>query len=231
MKKTRAAPVTRPRQRLAPDERKRQILHGAVQFFAKQGFAVQTRELTRHLGISNGLLYRYFSSKKALIDKVYQEIFQERWNPKWEAQLVDRSVELLPRLERFYIEYAAMLHTFEWVRIYLHAGLAGASVNKRFGRSVAERVYRPIINELRHENGRPGLAQNPASEAEMEMMWALHGSIFYIGIRKWVYHVDIPKDVNGAVVQLVHGLLANAATLMASSHADASKSRKPANQE
>jgi hypothetical protein len=97
-----------------------------------------------------------------------------------ESATVDRSVALGPRLERFYIEYAKMLHTFEWTRIYLHAGLAGASVNKRFGRLVTKRVYRPIINELRLANGQPGLAQQPASEPEMEMMWALHGSIFYI---------------------------------------------------
>ncbi|MDB5656599.1 MAG: hypothetical protein JWQ94_4212 [Tardiphaga sp.] len=53
-----------------------------------------------------------------------------------ESATVDRSVALGPRLERFYIEYAKMLHTFEWTRIYLHAVLAGASVNKRFGRPV-----------------------------------------------------------------------------------------------
>jgi hypothetical protein len=49
----------------------------------------------------------------------------------------------------------------------------------------------------------------------MELMWGLHGAIFYIGIRKWVYHVEIPKDAEGAVELLVDGLYANASKLMA----------------
>ena len=48
----------------------------------------------------------------------------------------------------------------------------------------------------------------------MELMWSLHGSIFYIGMRKWVYHVTAPSDIDGAVQQLVEGFYANARTMM-----------------
>ena len=56
------------RVRLLPDDRAQQILSGAILFFAERGFEGQTRELTSRLGISKGLLYRYFPGKEALID-------------------------------------------------------------------------------------------------------------------------------------------------------------------
>lgn len=203
------------RVRLLPDDRAQQILSGAISFFAERGFEGQTRELTSRLGVSKGLLYRYFPGKDALIDRVYEEVFIGRWSAEWDDMIADRSTELLPRLKSFYVQYAfKMLHNYEWVRIYLLSGLAGASINRRFGNFVAEHVFRPVLNELRHEFKLPDLKKIPASEPEMELMWGLHGAIFYIGIRKWVYHVEIPKDASGAVELLVDGLYSNALKLM-----------------
>jgi AcrR family transcriptional regulator len=204
------------RVRLLPDDRAQQILAGAISFFAERGFEGQTRELTSRLGISKGLLYRYFPGKDALIDRIYEEVFIGRWSVQWDEMIADRSTKLLPRLKSFYVQYALkMLHNYEWVRIYLLSGLAGASINRRFGNFVAEHVFRPVLNELRHEFKLPDIQKLPVSEPEMELMWGLHGAIFYIGIRKWVYHVEIPKDAEGAVELLVDGLYANASKLMA----------------
>jgi AcrR family transcriptional regulator len=204
------------RVRLLPDDRAQQILAGAISFFADRGFEGQTRELTSRLGISKGLLYRYFPGKDALIDRIYEEVFIGRWSVQWDEMIADRSTKLLPRLKSFYVQYALkMLHNYEWVRIYLLSGLAGASINRRFGNFVAEHVFRPVLNELRHEFKLPDIQKLPVSEPEMELMWGLHGAIFYIGIRKWVYHVEIPKDAEGAVELLVDGLYANASKLMA----------------
>lgn len=204
----------RARRRLKPDERADQILRGAITFFAEHGFSGQTRELTHRLGISKGLLYRYFPSKEALIDRIYHEVFLRRWRPEWEATLADRSRPLLARLKAFYLDYAKMLHDYEWVRIYLFSGLDGASINRRFGALVVERIYKRVIGELRGEFGLPDLNEQPMTEAEAELMWSLHGSIFYIGVRKWVYHVSVPQDVDGTVARLVEGLYANARQLM-----------------
>lgn len=203
------------RVRLLPDDREQQILAGAILFFAERGFDGPTRELTSRLGISKGLLYRYFPGKDALIDRVYEEVFIGRWSSSWDEVIADRSTALLPRLKSFYVQYAArMLHNYEWVRIYLLSGLAGASINRRFGNFVAEHVFLPVLNELRHEFKLPALQKRPASEPEMELMWGLHGAIFYIGVRKWVYHVEIPKNAEGAVELLVDGLYTNASKLM-----------------
>lgn len=209
------AKITPKRVRLNPGDREQQILTGAISYFAERGFDGPTRELTSRLGVSKGLLYRYFPGKDALIDRVYEEIFLGRWDQSWNQLISDRSLDLLSRLKTFYIQYAdKMLHNYEWVRIYMLSGLAGASINRRFGDFVAEHVFKPVIDELRHEFKLPDLRRLPASEREMELMWGLHGAVFYIGIRKWIYHVAVPKDAEGAVALLVDGLYANASKLM-----------------
>jgi AcrR family transcriptional regulator len=209
------AKTTPKRKRLDPGDRERQILTGAISYFAERGFDGPTRELTARLGVSKGLLYRYYPGKDALIDRVYEEIFLGRWDQGWDRLISDRSTDLLSRLKMFYIQYAdKMLHNYEWVRIYMLSGLSGASINRRFGDFVAEHVFKPVLDELRYEFKLPDLRRLPASEREMELMWGLHGAVFYIGIRKWIYHVAVPKDAEGAVALLVDGLYANASKLM-----------------
>jgi AcrR family transcriptional regulator len=205
---------SRKRVRLTPTDRSEQILRGAIRFFAERGFGGQTRELARELGVSTGLLYRYFPSKEDLIDEIYQEMFVRRWKPEWKAMLTDRTVPLLARLKLFYIDYSSMLHDYEWARIYLYSGLGGASIAQRFAKMVTERIYKPVVDELRHEFGLKGIAQQPMTEEELELMWALHGSLFYIGIRKWVYRVATPRDVTGTVARAVERAYASSQELM-----------------
>jgi len=203
-----------PAKRLAPEQRAEQILKGSIRFFAEHGFGGQTRELANELGISNGLLYRYFPSKDALIERVYQEVFLRRWSPTWQAELTDRKRALIGRLKTFYAAYAKLPLEYEWGRIYLYAGLAGASINRRYVRLANERIFKPVIGELRHEFRFRPIEQLDITEPELELMWSLHGSIFYIGMRKWVYHVKVPSDIDGTLEQLVEGFYANAKKVM-----------------
>ena len=208
------SPTPKAGKRLAPTLRAEQIVRGAVHFFAEHGFSGQTRELANELGISNGLLYRYFPSKEALIDRVFEEVFLRRWNRKWQSIIADRRRPLLERLKVFYVDYSKLPLDYEWGRIYLHAGLAGASINQRYIRIANERIFKPVMNELRREFGAPSLKKVPMTEPELELVWSLHGSIFYIGIRKWVYHVKVPADIDAAIEQLVDSLYNNARTVI-----------------
>ena len=61
--------------RMAAGDRCEQILHGAMELFAEKGFrGATTREIARHLGISEALMFKYFPSKEAL----YRAIIQKR---------------------------------------------------------------------------------------------------------------------------------------------------------
>ena len=65
------------------EERRSQILEGAAIFFAENGLTGQTRELSASLGITQPLLYRYFSSKEKLLDCIFKELFEKRWVSSW----------------------------------------------------------------------------------------------------------------------------------------------------
>ncbi len=54
------------RARLAPEARERLILDEAIRYFSDVGFGGQTRELSRRLGITQPLLYRYFPKTRAI---------------------------------------------------------------------------------------------------------------------------------------------------------------------
>ena len=92
--------------RLDPEVRRQQILDAAISYFAEAGFGVQTRELSRRLGVSQPLLYRYFPSKQDLINAVFEAVFMSQWRDDWIAELQDRKVPLRDRLLRFYLQYA-----------------------------------------------------------------------------------------------------------------------------
>jgi len=61
--------------RMTAEDRRGQILHGAMELFAEKGFrGATTREMAQHLGISEALMFKYFPSKEAL----YRAIIQKR---------------------------------------------------------------------------------------------------------------------------------------------------------
>lgn len=216
--KSRAAAAPKRRTRMSPEDRSEQIVKGAIAFFAERGFGGQTRELASRIGVTQGLLYRYFPTKDHLIEKVYEELFVKRFKAEWQRDLFDRGRPLIDRLSAFYLNYSTVLHDYEWGRIYLFSGLEGATIAKRFVSQITHGVFRSVIGELRHEFGLPSLSEAPVSEMELELMWSLHGSIFYIGIRAWVYGAAVPSDIPGAVLQLVRNFVQNAETAMREQH-------------
>jgi len=209
----RRAPVLR--KRLPPDERERLIAEAAVRFFAEHGFEGQTRALARRLGITQPLLYRYFPSKEALIERVYQEVFVGHLNPDWEALLDDRRQPLRERLQRFYREYAHAILSYEWVRLFTFSGLRGLDLNARYLRLLRERIFPRVVAEVRHAYGRPSPVEVPISEAEIEIVWSLHAAIFYLGVRRWIYDLPIPEDLDAAVADKVAAFLDGAPAVMA----------------
>ena len=196
-----------PRTRLSADERERHIARGAVSFFCEVGFGGQTRELAKRLGITQPLLYRYFPNKEALIERVYREVYLNRWDPRWEELLDDETRPVRERIIAFYREYAKAVLSYEWIRIFMFSGLRGMDLNSRYLTLVRDRIYTRVVRELRREHGLPAPGDVPITELEFELVWGLHASIFYIGIRKWIYGLEMPENVDGVVEALATAFL------------------------
>ena len=208
-----AVRVKTPKSRLAPADRERQIIDGAIAYFAEVGFSGQTRELSIRLGITQPLLYRYFASKQALVERVYQTVFEGRWNPAWIVMLQDRGKPLRERLVEFYRQYSKATYQPDWIRIYLHAGLSRPELNRRYIHLVRTQLMPVYCRELRHECGLPDNPQAAVSEQEIEFVWSLHGGIFYFAMREQIYKTRIKVDFMTHVGFAVDNFLVGAKTV------------------
>ena len=198
-----------------PDERERAIVAGAIEYFAERGFQGDTRELAKRLGITQPLLYRYFPDKRALIERVYQDVFLERWNPQWEVWLSDRSQPLQDRLVRFYQDYTRTIMHRDWIRLFLLSGLESVAINRRYLKMMHDRIWSRVVDEIRFESKRPSTKRLPASETEIELVWAVIASIFYIGVRRWVFGFGVPKNLDLVIADKIKAFLQGAPAAMA----------------
>ncbi|WP_246660562.1 TetR/AcrR family transcriptional regulator [Nitratireductor sp. XY-223] len=187
------------RKRMNPSEREALIVDGAIGFFAEYGFEGKTRDLAKRLGITQPLLYRYFPSKESLIERVYQEIYLQRWNSEWESLIPDRNRPLADRLTTFYRQYARAVYDFVWVRIFLYSGLKGVDINDRYLAIIKDKILVPVCRELRHEHGLPSMEKVPITSEELELVWGLHGMFFYRAVRHFAYGLPIAKNIDRAI--------------------------------
>lgn len=207
-----AGEVTPERRRLQPEEREQQIVQKAIEHFTKNGFAGSTRELAKQIGVTQPLLYRYFASKEDLIERVYNEVFQ--WRRDWERQIADRSIPLAERLYAFYLDYSSVILREEWIRIFIFAGLTREGINNKYLNKLRTRIFLPVLAEVRAEFGLDEPRDAAEQEAEIEMIWSLHAAIFYLGVRKWVYGLKVPGDLEAVVQQKVDMFLHGAPATM-----------------
>jgi AcrR family transcriptional regulator len=180
-----AGPTTLARRRMNTADRRKQIVDGAIQFFATHGLDGQLRNLTKELGITHTLLYHYFPTKDALIKQVYKDVFESRWKPEWEGLLDDDKLTPEEKLNAFYIDYSTTVLTYDLVRILIFSGLSDHSISDRFFEMLRSRLLPRLIRETRKYCKHNTRAK--PSHRELEHLMGLHGGIFYIGIRRWIY--------------------------------------------
>lgn len=217
---TAAAPAA-ARRRLDGAQRERQILDGAIQFFAARGFDGQLRDLARSIGVTHALLYHYFPTKQALIDRVYLEVFEGRWRPEWEALLDEESSTPEDKLTAFYSSYVNSTLTREFVRILVFSGMSDRAITDRFFGLLRERLFPRLIRETRLHRGVK--SSGKPTVRELEMLMGLHGSFFYIAMRRWIYGQAVHGDAllgeydDTLVRDRVRGYLASCAELFGAS--------------
>ena len=193
------APKITPR-RLHPDERRQQIIDGAVAFFAEVGLDGKTRDLAKKIGITQSLLFKYFATKDALIEAVYEQVYLNRLSPEWTHRIADRSVPLRDRILAFYGDYSTLIFENNWMRIFMFSGLAGAELNRRYLDHMHQMILRPLLEEIL-------LASPDTVTPTMEDLWNLHGGIVYIGIRQHIYRMPCSADPTEAIERSVDRFL------------------------
>lgn len=175
------------------------IVEGAAAFFSEVGLDGRTRDLSRRLGVAQPLIYRYFPSKEALLEAVFQRVYIDRLDPEWRDWITDRSVPFDDRLRRFYRAYSRAIFTYEWLRIFMFSGLAGTDINRRYLGEVETQYLRPVLTEAQYAL--------PHADPLIEDVWNLHGGVVYLGIRKFIYGLPMPDDFDPLVDRVVNRFL------------------------
>lgn len=211
MAQTRARPLlppAKPRLRLSSVDRRKQILQGAISFFAEHGFEGGTRDLAKQLGVTQPLIFNYFPTKDDLIREVYQAVYVGRWRSEWSDLLGDRSRPLRERLIDFYTRYTEVIYSPDWLRIYLFSGLKGLQINAMWISFVEDHLIRRICAEIRREQGLPGAEQLEITAAELEGFWLFHSGIFYYGMRREIYKSPVHLPIAAFIETSVQAMLA-----------------------
>ena len=207
------------RRRLSGAERRDRIVRQAAEVFADEGFAATTRELASRLGVTQALLYKFFASKQALIDAVYDTVFQDRWNPGWTDLLSDRSIPVGERIAAFYVAYHDRMDGVA-LKLFVRAGLAGMALPGARGAKLTEQIFAPITGGLRELAALPPLDQRPMIRGERELCMQLHGSIVFLAIRRHVYRMRMPASVDDVIRMYVATFVEGAPATLRRLHAD-----------
>jgi AcrR family transcriptional regulator len=205
-KKTTPKRARTKQKRLSPDDRRKEFVAKATEFFSEEGFGGGTRDLARRLGVTQPLLYRYFPSKDDLIKEVYRTVYLEPFDTGWEKLLADRSKPIRDRLQEFYDAYTNVIFNRKWLRIYLYSGLKGLDINRWYVGVVRDKILTRIIRECRHEAGMP--LQTKPNAAELEMAWVFHSGIFYYGVRKYIYESPVLESKERMISDALDAFLA-----------------------
>jgi AcrR family transcriptional regulator len=211
---TKPAKRAKPEQvRMSPQDRRRQILDEAADFFSQFGLTAQTRGLAAACGVSQRLLYRYFPTKEALLDEVYKSAIAGPFKAVWFAELADRSIPLETRLLSFYRDYFATIFTSRWLRLFMYASLADMGMAPNYTSTVVIQLLQTIVVEAAHEQS---VKLPDDKDLLHEIAWTLHGALSHYAIRRHLYRFDqpVPEDTVVAIhiAQFLGGFRAAVAT-------------------
>ena len=173
--------------RLPAAERREDILNKASEFFSEYGLTGQTRSLAAACGISQRLLYRFFSTKAALLAEVYARTILGPFKGDWLTGLTDRSKPMEVRLIDFYSDYFEVVLTRRWLRLFLYSSLAEENMAPNYISTIITRLMETIVEETAAEQG-VSLPYDP--EVVHELGWVLHGTISHFAIRRHLYHAS-----------------------------------------
>ncbi|MBL8689987.1 MAG: TetR/AcrR family transcriptional regulator [Rhodospirillaceae bacterium] len=199
MAKTRKRATAAPSRRLKPAERERLILDEAKRYFSERGLNGGTEELAQRLGVTQPLLFRYFPTKIAMIERIFHEIEASSFDPDWVSLITDESVPLEDRLVAFYSDYFEKVMTKENFRLFLYGGLAWSESSRSYYGDMRRLIYPAIARAIRATLPANARARGKVTDRELEMALTLHAIIYHLGVRKWVFSVPLKGKIKDLI--------------------------------
>jgi AcrR family transcriptional regulator len=191
---------TKTRVRLDPVARREQIVAAAVSIITENGLTFNTRDLAERIGLSHPLLFKYFASKEELIEAAVQRVFEGRFVGAIRDMQNAPGDNMIERWSEFYSEYFPQLFDRTWIRVFFSVALHEQDITMPY----LDRIVLPLVELLAFDTERFALGKtarrnSPTHTLSLELAWALHGSLVYVGIRRWICLLPV-GDSNGELI-------------------------------
>jgi AcrR family transcriptional regulator len=200
---------------LPADERRRSLLDAAMELFAQRGTAITAQALADRVHVTQPLIHRYFPTKRDLLAAIGDRIRDAHWDPSWRAVLIDRARPLDERIADFYRGYLPHIYRETWYRSFWYAALADDEFARPYMARVTEELLTPIVAETRRAYGFADLDQIPPFAREIELVWGMHSTCIFLGVRRYVYRSPVSTDIEATVRDQVRAYLHMAPIVMA----------------
>ena len=112
---------------------------------------------------------------------------------------------------------------YYWIRIFLYAGLLGSEINKNYLDLLRTRIIYKICHAMRDEAGLPKLSDDELSERDLQLVWALQGSVLYLAIQRHVYRNLSDEGIDGVIEDRVDAFLKGALSVVGRAEAPAAE--------
>jgi AcrR family transcriptional regulator len=196
------APKRQRAKRMPAEARKAVILREAADFFARHGFTASTRDLADQIGVRQALLYKYYPSKEALIEAIFDALIKERDVGGYGRLSEDRSISLEERIVAY---YDFLLRSFggSASNLTLRAAIDDLPAMTRLSNFASVSFINPLIEELRGVESLPSLAERSLMPGEMEIVLALHAIARFADMRRNASNQVSPTDAEASLRFLI----------------------------
>lgn len=186
-------PARKRAKRLPAETRKAIILKEASDFFAENGFAASTRDLADRIGVRQALLYKYFPSKEALIEAIFERVIAERDDSPKGALNTDTTIPLADRILDFY-GHVATIADGSGVRLISRAVMEDLPVGMKLTAYLKQKLFLPILKELRGLEKAPTIEDRPMTIGEYELLLLMHTNALFFLLRRNLRNHPLPAD-------------------------------------
>jgi AcrR family transcriptional regulator len=206
---------TATRRNLPAQERKKALLDAALELFSEKGMGITVQELADRVNVTQPLVHRYFPAKTDLLAAIFDTLQNAHWDAGWTATLTDASLPMEDRIVAFYGSYLPHIFHDRWYRGFLFAALEDPVFAQFYLARINDALLLPIISGVRTQFGFPGFADVPFFDREVELVWGMHSTLVYVGIRRYVYHAEAAVDLEATVRDQMRAYLMIAPIVMA----------------
>lgn len=207
--------VSGPRRNLPAHERRQELLEAAIDIYSLKGLAITVQELADRVQVTQPLVHRYFPTKADLLSAISDVIQSGHWDPRWREILADPSMPLGQKLDAFYAYYLPNIYKTRWFRAFMFLSLSDPSFAQAYLNKFKSVLFLEIVEGARAHFGFPSTLERPASEREYELVWSMHSSLIYAGIRFSIYEMPLPSDMTVVMQDQVRAYLAIAGDVIA----------------